>query len=331
LRTKNEYKKGVMPLPSLLVFFLALAAVGGAVWLARKLQKTSRQYFLSSYTAFLLAFNIAGILNLIVGDLAGAVMKDLPPRSMTPVYILFGLVAFPLLALAYYLFIDFVAGLLDEEIHTGWRAAYIVVWAALGIVFLFRAQAALEGVTRPIFQTLSLISGGVVFVLPFGALGYLALRSLSPAHARERKNLLAFAGVSAASFVLFYFALIAVEAGTPLRLVVPVALFAANAAPLWVLRRFLVRNFPPVLPGVFEGPSAERFLLEFQISSREGEILALLLKGKSNQQIEAELFISPHTVRNHVHNIYKKLGVSSRLHLLNFVRSRLNAESPGGK
>jgi hypothetical protein len=58
-------------------------------------QKASRQYFLSSYTAFLLAFNIAGILNLIVGDLAGAVMKDLPARSMTPVYILFGLVAAP--------------------------------------------------------------------------------------------------------------------------------------------------------------------------------------------------------------------------------------------
>jgi len=319
-----------MPLLSLLVFSLALAAVGGAMWLARKLQKASRQYFLSSYTAFLLAFNIAGILNLIVGDLAGAVMKDLPARSMTPVYILFGLVALPLLALAYYLFIDFVAGLLDEDVRAGWRAAYIIVWIVLGIVFLFRAKAALVGKTLPVDQTLSLISGGVVFLIPFGVLGYLALRSLGPTHARERRNLLAFAGVSAASFVLFYFALIAVEAGTPLRLTVPVVLFAANAAPLWVLRRLLVRNFPPVLPGVFEGPPAERFLLEFQISSREGEILALLLKGKSNKQIEAELFISPHTVRNHVHNIYKKLGVSSRLHLLNFIRSRLNAEGPGG-
>jgi len=318
-----------MPLASLLIFLLALAAAGGVVWMARKLQKTSRQYFLSSYTAFLLAFNIAVLLNLVIGDLAGAVLKDLPPRSMTPVYILFGLVALPLLALAYYMFIDFITGLLDEEIRAGWRIAYTAVWIALGIVFLFRAQAALAGKTQPVFETLSLVSGGIVFALPLGALGYLTFRSLGPAHVRERKNLLAFAGVSSMSFVLFYFIILIAEAGTPLRLGVPLALFAANAAPLWVLRRLLVRNFPPVLPGVFEGPAADRLIAEFQISSREGEILALLLKGKSNKQIEAELFISPHTVRNHVHNIYKKLGVSSRLHLLNFARSRLKAGNPG--
>jgi DNA-binding CsgD family transcriptional regulator len=330
LRMENGYKKDVMPLASLLVFFLALAAVGGPVWLARKLQRTSRQYFVSSFTAFLLAFNVAGLLSLVVGDLAGVVLKDLPPASMAPVYILFGLVALPLLALAYYLYIDFIVGLLDEEIRPGLQVAYILIWAGLGIVFILRAQAALSGRPAPVFQTLGFVSGIVSFMLPFAALGYLAVRSLGPAHARERRNLLTFAGASAASFILYFFSLIVVEAGTPLRLAVPAALFAANAGPLLILRRLLARNFPPVLPGVFEGPAADLFLREFQVSSREGEILSLLLKGKSNKQIEAELFISPHTVRNHVHNIYKKLGVSNRLQLLNLVRSRLKAGVPNG-
>jgi DNA-binding NarL/FixJ family response regulator len=65
----------------------------------------------------------------------------------------------------------------------------------------------------------------------------------------------------------------------------------------------------------------KQFCDHFQLSKREGEILNLLLKGKSNKNIERELFVSPHTVRNHIHNIYKKLGVGSRLQLMNLIRT----------
>lgn len=48
------------------------------------------------------------------------------------------------------------------------------------------------------------------------------------------------------------------------------------------------------------------------LSDREIEILNLLGQGKSNKDIAQELFISINTVKVHVNNIYKKLGVSSR-------------------
>ena len=60
---------------------------------------------------------------------------------------------------------------------------------------------------------------------------------------------------------------------------------------------------------------------KFQLSAREVEILDLLLKGKSNKDMERDLFISHHTVRNHVHNIYQKLNISSRLQLMNLIRT----------
>ncbi len=49
------------------------------------------------------------------------------------------------------------------------------------------------------------------------------------------------------------------------------------------------------------------------LTQREKEILDLIATGFSNQQIADELFISPHTVKTHLHNIFKKINVKRRL------------------
>jgi two-component system NarL family response regulator len=52
---------------------------------------------------------------------------------------------------------------------------------------------------------------------------------------------------------------------------------------------------------------------EAELSSRELEVLELLASGLDNNQIAAELYISPSTAKNHVSSILGKLGVSNRL------------------
>jgi DNA-binding NarL/FixJ family response regulator len=48
------------------------------------------------------------------------------------------------------------------------------------------------------------------------------------------------------------------------------------------------------------------------LSPREAEVLELLARGLSNQQIADALVLSKHTVRRHVSNILTKLDVPSR-------------------
>lgn len=48
------------------------------------------------------------------------------------------------------------------------------------------------------------------------------------------------------------------------------------------------------------------------ISKRELEVLELISKGYSNQEIAEELFISLNTVKTHISNLYLKLEVSNR-------------------
>lgn len=48
------------------------------------------------------------------------------------------------------------------------------------------------------------------------------------------------------------------------------------------------------------------------LTPREREVLTLMAQAMSNGEIASALFISEHTVKNHVSNIYRKLGDNDR-------------------
>ena len=58
---------------------------------------------------------------------------------------------------------------------------------------------------------------------------------------------------------------------------------------------------------------------------REREIVGLVCQGFRNKEIAEKMFISEQTVKNHLHNIFDKLGVSDRLELaLYAIHKKLN-------
>ena len=56
----------------------------------------------------------------------------------------------------------------------------------------------------------------------------------------------------------------------------------------------------------------EALLSRFGISKREWEVLDLIAKGHSNQEIADQLFVSLNTVKTHSSNLFQKLDVKSR-------------------
>jgi len=48
------------------------------------------------------------------------------------------------------------------------------------------------------------------------------------------------------------------------------------------------------------------------LSDREREVLALIADGRTNREIAATLYLSPHTVKEHASSLYRKLGVKNR-------------------
>ncbi|UNO50737.1 response regulator transcription factor [Alicyclobacillus acidoterrestris] len=56
-----------------------------------------------------------------------------------------------------------------------------------------------------------------------------------------------------------------------------------------------------------------------RLTARELEVLNLLVTGLGNKELAQTLFISEHTVKNHLTNIFQKLGVNDRAQAIAYV------------
>ncbi|WP_045860694.1 LuxR C-terminal-related transcriptional regulator [Teredinibacter purpureus] len=57
-----------------------------------------------------------------------------------------------------------------------------------------------------------------------------------------------------------------------------------------------------------------------KLTKREKQILKLIKEGATNADISESLSVSEHTVKSHLYNVYKKIGVRNRLEASNWVR-----------
>ena len=80
---------------------------------------------------------------------------------------------------------------------------------------------------------------------------------------------------------------------------------------IWLDNRMTAEVMKAFAKGSDSGVRRDKPLL----SDREKEIVQLVAQGFRNKEIGEKLFISEQTVKNHLHNIFDKLGVSDRLEL----------------
>lgn len=100
--------------------------------------------------------------------------------------------------------------------------------------------------------------------------------------------------------------------GTPL-IIVSGLLFAVMIGFFFVLYQKLYNTV--ISPEEAEKLKLGDYVNRFGLSAREEEVFSLIIKGMSNSEISAALYISESTVKFHVGNIFKKTGLTSRLEL----------------
>ena len=73
------------------------------------------------------------------------------------------------------------------------------------------------------------------------------------------------------------------------------------------------------------GTDAEKICIQeaakrFDLTRRETTILQCLLQGMSNEEISHELVISVNTIKKHILNLYRKLGINNRVQMFKMIR-----------
>jgi LuxR family transcriptional regulator, positive regulator of biofilm formation len=62
---------------------------------------------------------------------------------------------------------------------------------------------------------------------------------------------------------------------------------------------------------------------EVTLTDREVEVLKVLATGAKNSDIARSLSLSPHTIKTHIYNIFKKINASNRLQAVNWAQENL--------
>jgi DNA-binding NarL/FixJ family response regulator len=103
-------------------------------------------------------------------------------------------------------------------------------------------------------------------------------------------------------------------------LLLSICVFFLNMLPIKYMKGFIKKVFPDYRNSQVTDEDRQRLMAKYKISRREAEIIQLICLGKSNKDIEDELYISIQTVKDHIYNIYKKTGVKNRVQLTNLFR-----------
>lgn len=72
---------------------------------------------------------------------------------------------------------------------------------------------------------------------------------------------------------------------------------------------------------ILECSNLENFAETYNLTKRELEIVQLIYTEKDSQEICDSLYISDSTLRKHIHNIYKKVGIKSRIQLIRKIKA----------
>ena len=297
-------------------YIIALTAGALVILLAVRLHARYRLDFLSTFLYFTVAFNIAGFLNLVGRGIGFSLLKTRTPEAIAQVNGLFMFLMYPFIVAHLYLYARWLCELAGRRPSGFFKRVFFAVCGLQALAALLGFKIFLDtrdaGVFNGANYAFNMIAEIYIIALP----AWLLLRP-SAGGEPSRRRLLRAIGISYIAFNLAGWILSAsylrpfLSFMRPLHLVLP--FFLSNIPALLLFERYLKRY--PLGAGVPvpAGEVLDRFADRFGISAREMEILEKILQGKTNKEIERELFISSHTVKNHLYNAYQKLGIKSRL------------------
>lgn len=203
----------------------------------------------------------------------------------------------------------FVAGLCSAALPGAMRIA-LRLWAALAVTLSLFYPFLRHGEIAAIIVSAQLIVTVGASVIWTAA----RLRCIAFAPLRRALSVFVRGTIGFLALIVLDMAITIVPIGvlSPIdNLSLPLYLLALSVG-LFFFARALFASGPLVEEGTVTDVCRNRF----DLTEREAEIVAKLLGGGSNQDVADSLFISKKTLENHLLKVYRKMGVRSRIQLL---------------
>ena len=310
---------------SAIIYVFSLLAGFTAIMIAVNLFKTYRRKYISQYLFFLIAYFVSGFLNLIGRNLVYEFCRqNLIQRTMTDNLIV--LLGFPFIVLTLFFFISFTRKMAEQDIPQLFMIWYFMACLAVLVALFWGIKIYISTGNN---RFLKILLSGINYLILTGlllSLFKLWLRSRWIFNKSKQRGLrflaILYVGLFSGFFVLSK--LLPDNQDSGRYAIVVVIYFVLNFPPLLYLKKFLGRYFTSKSLQVEEKLYLASFFGHYHISNQEGVVINLILEGRDNLSIAKKLSISQGTVKNHIYKIYKKVGINSRVKLIQQVRDHLS-------
>ncbi len=304
-----------MPDHVVVLFMFGVLASFGTVWLANDLRLRYQARYLEYNFYFVLSATCYGIVNWIVPFIVIYLAES---GGTDPLLFVTGffLVAVPvLLAKLYFLYLLFQE-LLAREKPTWFNKLSLVVSLLVLAFTVWTIKSYYDDLHSQQLKEFIIGLGLVAVVFEF----VIVIRYLITIRGMSNRVIgaysLPFGWLFLAGYAFYVFAAYSsmLLAATSLVELSPYIYFVVHALLLVLLWLFHQREPAAVLKT--NSPNIIRFIETNALTAKEAEILKQIIKGATNSEIADHSCISPHTVRNHIYNIYNKTGIRNRFQLL---------------
>lgn len=312
--------------PFIYVFYstLMILAFVSVVW-AYHLQKRYPFKYLLDFFYYLIAIYFYWFVIIALPDLLLAIMReDLVVRSVT-LYWIFVLFSLPCFFIGLYFFVSLFVHLRRDRMPRWITLAYLVAAFTFAIGLGIALRLSIEQTDHDVVGNFYLVLRTFALCVRLIVVAYAFLGAVKSSD-KDQKRLIQtlsvyyFIGFAFYSVLFHYIPL-------PMHIrfyLSPLIYVFLNIPPLFFLGKFTRRIFKNRLLTHNEKVDFKGIFDKYGLSKREQEIFVLMLEGKSNKEIGEILFISIKTVKNHIYNIFQKLGVNSRIKLYIFIRNLAN-------
>ncbi len=228
----------------------------------------------------------------------------------------------PFHGLIAYFFANFVFKLLGRSIPKLLKLAlpvcFLLIWLFYAREMLTRLSAE---TTTNLFVLTAPFSGYLVFACLFGGLLYAGIAGRSCKDFEKRKSVLMYSAVTAGGLIigLLFVAGDLSFLGADWQTALTSMILAAANIPGWFYLRGYFEKRARAAASELAGIDLSLLEERYGITPREREVISLVITGRSNREITEDLFISPETVKKHIYNAYRKIGVRNRVQLVNAV------------
>ena len=310
-----------MPDQVIILFMFAVVTSFGIIWASNVIRLQSQARYGEYYFYFILIALVYGFVNWILPFITLSLIdaeNAVDPTWSVAFFVLFGV---PLLLVKMYLLALMFQELLARK-SLLWLNKFSLV-AGLGVLLLtlWSIKSFYDGENTEL--VLNIIFGlGITAVL----VEFLIIIHYLLAIKHSSKQVL---GRFAISFGLLFlggyavYVFIAYSYLLPLNrsiyALTPYLYFIIHGLPLIALWLHHQSQPQPLLNA--NTPKVARLIESGTLTPREADILKKIISGASNREIAEQSFISPHTVRNHIYNIYRKTGIKNRFQLLALCQS----------